>query len=103
VNGCTEWTDKIVEKTANLKKITGPCLLRVTFKLPQGKFNVSNPFGTDIDNLLKRFLDALSRTVFSDAPGKDACIVSLDATKVLTQNPSEAGVDGEIIPIGLVE
>ena len=39
--------------------------------------------------------------MFSEAPGKDACIVSLDATKVLAVNPSEAGVDGEIIPIGL--
>ena len=101
VKGCTEWTDKIVEKTTNLKKITGPCLLRVTFKLPQVKFNETNPFGTDLDNLLKRLLDALSRTVFSDAPGKDACVVSVDAIKVLALNPSEAGVDGEIIPIGV--
>lgn len=101
VKGCAEWTNKIIEKTTNLTKVTGPCLLRVTFKLPRGKFNETNPFGTDIDNLLKRLLDALSRTVFSEAPGKDACIVSLDATKVLAVNPSEAGVDGEIIPIGL--
>jgi len=75
--------------------------LRVTFKLPKVKFNETNPFGTDIDNLVKRLLDALSRTVCSDAPGKDACVVSLDATKVLALNPSEAGVDGEIIPIGV--
>ena len=101
VSGCAEWSERIVEKTANLKKVTGPCLLRVTFKLPQGKFNETNPFGTDIDNLVKRLLDALSRTVFSEAPGKDACVVSLDATKVLALNPSEAGVDGEIIPISV--
>jgi Holliday junction resolvase RusA-like endonuclease len=101
VHACAEWTEKIVEKTMNLKKVKGPCLLRVTFKLPQGKFNDANPFGTDIDNLLKRLLDALSRTVFSEAPGRDACVVSVDATKVLSVNPSEAGVDGEIIPIGV--
>jgi Holliday junction resolvase RusA-like endonuclease len=101
VKGCTDWSEKIVEKTAGLKKITGPCLLRVTFKLPHGKFNESNPFGADIDNLVKRLLDALSRTVFSDAPGRDACVVSLDATKVLALDSSEAGVDGEIIPIGV--
>jgi Holliday junction resolvase RusA-like endonuclease len=101
VKACTGWSEKIVEKTAGLKKITGPCLLRVTFKLPPGKFNETNPFGTDIDNLVKRLLDALGRTVFSDAPGRDACVVSLDATKVLALNPSEAGVDGEIIPIGV--
>jgi Holliday junction resolvase RusA-like endonuclease len=75
------------------------CLLRVTFRLPQGKFNETNPFGTDLDNLLKRLLDALSQTVFSDAPGRDACVVSLEATKVLALNPSESGVDGEIIPM----
>ena len=99
VQGCADWTDKIVEKTAGLKKITGPCLLRVTFRLPQGKFNETNPFGTDLDNLLKRLLDALSQTVFSDAPGKDACVVSLEATKVLALNPNESGIDGEIIPM----
>jgi Holliday junction resolvase RusA-like endonuclease len=100
LKGCTDWTQAIVEKTAGLKKITGPCLLRVTFRLPRGKFNGTNPFGTDLDNLLKRLLDALSQTVFSDAPGKDACVVSLEATKVLALNPSESGVDGEIIPMG---
>ena len=101
VKGCAEWSDRIVEKTANLKKVTGACLLRVTFKLPQVKFNEVNPFGTDIDNLVKLLLDALSHTVFSEAPGKDACVVSLDATKVLVLNPSEAGVDGDIIPISV--
>jgi Holliday junction resolvase RusA-like endonuclease len=100
VKGCTDWTQAIVEKTAGLKKITVPCLLRVTFRLSQDKFNEKNPFGTDLDNLLKRLLDALSQTVFSDAPGKDACVVSLEATKVLALNPNESGIDGEIIPMG---
>jgi hypothetical protein len=38
--------------------------------------------------------------VFSEAPGKDACVVSVDATKVVALDPSESGVDGEIIPVG---
>lgn len=100
VKGCADWTAAIVKKTARKPKIKGPCLLRVTFKLPRTKFNGSNPFGTDLDNLLKRLLDALSQTVFSDVPGKDACVVSVEAAKVLVKNPSEAGVDGEIIEIG---
>jgi Holliday junction resolvase RusA-like endonuclease len=100
VNGRQLWTDKVIEKTLGLRKVTGPCLLRVTFKLPSEKFNEKNPFGTDLDNLLKRFLDALSKTVFSDAPNQDACIVSIEATKVHVQNPKEAGVDGEIIEMG---
>ena len=99
VEGRLHWSDKVVEKTSGLRKVTGPCLLRVTFKLPSDKFNGKNPYGTDLDNLLKRFLDALSKTVFSDAPGQDACVVSLEASKVHVQNPKEAGVDGEIIEI----
>ena len=99
VEGRLHWSDKVVEKTSGLRKVTGPCLLRVTFKLPSDKFNGKNPYGTDLDNLLKRFLDALSKTVFSDAPCQDACVVSLEASKVHVQNPKEAGVDGEIIEI----
>jgi len=97
VEGRKVWTEAIVKNTANLRKVTGPCLVRVTFKLTKEKFHDANPFGTDLDNLLKRFFDALSQTVFSDALGKDACVVAVEAAKVLVQNPSESGVDGEII------
>jgi Holliday junction resolvase RusA-like endonuclease len=97
VEGRRVWTDAIVKATQNLRKVTGPVLVRVTFKLSNEKFHDANPYGTDLDNLLKRFFDALSRTVFSQAPGKDACIVAIEAAKVLVQNPSESGVDGEII------
>jgi len=97
VEGRKTWTDAIVKATQNLRKVTGPVLVRVTFKLSREKFHDANPYGTDLDNLLKRFLDALSKTVFVDAPGKDACIVAIEAAKVLVQNPSESGVDGEII------
>jgi Holliday junction resolvase RusA-like endonuclease len=97
VEGKSKWSDAIVAKTAKLQKINGPCLVRVTFRLSREKFHDSNPFGTDLDNLLKRFFDALGQTVFSDAPGKDACVVAIEAAKVLVLNPSESGVDGEII------
>ena len=97
VEGGKKWTATIVEKTAKFPKINGPCLVRVTFKLSRDKFHDGSPFGTDLDNLLKRFLDALGQTVFSDAPGKDACVVAIEAAKVLVLNPQESGVDGEII------
>lgn len=97
VEGRKVWTDSIIKATQNLKKVKGPVLVRVTFKLSREKFHDANPYGTDLDNLLKRFFDALSKTVFSEAPGKDACIVAIEATKILVQNPSESGVDGEII------
>jgi Holliday junction resolvase RusA-like endonuclease len=97
VAGRIAWTEAIVKATQNLKKVNGPVLVRVTFKLSKEKFHDHNPYGTDLDNLLKRFFDALSQTVFSDAPGKDACVVAIEAAKVFVQNPSESGVDGEII------
>lgn len=99
IAGRLEWTKAIVARTERLEKVKGPCLVRVTFRLPREKFHDGNPFGNDIDNLLKRFFDALGKTVFSDVPGKDACVISVEATKVLVMNPSEAGVDGEIIQI----
>ena len=97
VGGRKAWTEAIVKATQNLRKIHGPVFVRVTFRLSREKFHNANPYGTDLDNLLKRFLDALSATVLSEAPGKDACIVALEAAKVLVKNPSESGVDGEII------
>ncbi|SRR5258706_4677819 len=102
VAGIKAWSDAIVDATANHRKVKGPVLVRVTFKLSQEKFHPTNPYGTDLDNLLKRFFDALSRTVFSEAPGKDACIVAIEAAKVLVQNPNESGVDGEIIEMSHV-
>lgn len=99
VEGRKVWTEAIVEKTKHLRKVKGPALVKVTFRLSREKFHDSNPFGTDLDNLLKRFFDALGRTVFSEAPGKDACVVAIEAAKVLVQNPSESGVDGEIIEL----
>lgn len=100
VEGRKVWTEAIVKATQNLRKVSGPVLVRVTFKLARDKFHQTNPYGTDLDNLLKRFFDALGRTVFSEAPGKDACVVAIEAAKVLVQNPSESGVDGEIIEMG---
>ena len=99
VAGLAEWTKAIVAKTERMEKVKGACLVRVTFRLPREKFHDGNPFGNDIDNLLKRLFDALSKTVFSEVKGRDACVVSVEATKVLVMNPSEAGVDGEIIEI----
>jgi Holliday junction resolvase RusA-like endonuclease len=101
VEGRRVWSQAIVDATRNLRKVKGPVLVRVTFKLSREKFHDANPYGTDLDNLLKRFFDALSSTVFSDAPGRDACVVAIEAAKVLVQNPSESGVDGEIIEMAL--
>jgi len=50
----------------------------------------------DLDNLLKRFFDALQETVFRFAPGKDGCVVEVEAKKVRVSSDAEAGADLEI-------
>jgi Holliday junction resolvase RusA-like endonuclease len=99
LNAPRVWTDRIIEKTASLEKVNCPCILRVTFHLPQDKFPSNLPYGNDIDNLLKRFCDALGQTIFSEAPGKDSVIISIEATKVKAKQDSDAGAEFEIIII----
>lgn len=94
-----EWTDDVIKQTENIAKVRDACLLRITFKLPPDKFPPDYPYGPDLDNLLKRFLDALSKTVFSEAKGKDSCVIALEVMKVKVDSESDAGADFEILPI----
>jgi Holliday junction resolvase RusA-like endonuclease len=59
----------------------GPCKLEVEFILPRDRFPNDHPFGSDLDNLLKRFQDALGKTVLREAPGQDGAITELVARK----------------------
>lgn len=93
----TKWTDAVRDQTRSLPKVKGPCLLRVTFRLPPDKFPSDHPYGSDLDNLLKRLFDALNETIFSDVPGKDGCVVSLEATKTRVGGYSDSGADLEVI------
>ena len=92
------WSAAIVACTSALPKVSTPCLLRVTFLLPPEKFPKDHPFGSDLDNLLKRFNDALVQTVFSGAPGQDGCVVAIEATKVRVASRDEAGAEFSILP-----
>jgi Holliday junction resolvase RusA-like endonuclease len=71
----------------------------VTFLLPASHFPADHPFGNDLDNLLKRFCDALQQTVLSHAPGKDGAIVCLEAAKAKVNSDEEAGAQFELIEI----
>lgn len=93
------WTEEVRRQTAHLPKVLHPCLVRVTFRLPADKFPKDYPYGGDLDNLLKRFFDALVETVFSDAPGKDAIVISIEAAKVRVASGDQPGADLEIIEI----
>ncbi len=91
-----KWSKKLVENTINFRKVDGPCSLKVVFYLPPDRFEIGSPYGTDIDNLVKRLLDALNETVLSDVPGKDGCIMNIEAEKSVALKPSQLGVDIKI-------
>src|SRR5271167_1165848 len=76
VDGSKLWTNAIIAQTKDLPQVHFPCFLRITFKLPPDKFPKDHPYGNDLDNLLKRFCDALEKTILSTAPGKDGAIIS---------------------------
>src|SRR5437867_2981268 len=69
------WKQAVINQTNRLPKVTEACILKVTFLLPPNKFQKDFPYGSDLDNLLKLFLDALNETVFSAASGKDSCVI----------------------------
>jgi Holliday junction resolvase RusA-like endonuclease len=93
------WTERVVTQTRELPRISGPCVLKVTFYLPGDKFPPDHPFGNDLDNLVKRFCDALKTTVLADAPGQDGAIVMLEAAKARVDRPEDAGARFEIIEV----
>ena len=91
------WSENIIKQTNDIEKIIGPCMLRITFMLPSNKFPDDLPYGSDLDNLLKRFCDAVSKTILSKAPGKDSCILNIEASKARVTNISDAGAQFEFI------
>jgi Holliday junction resolvase RusA-like endonuclease len=92
------WSEAIIEQTRNLPKVADACHLKATFRLPPDKFPKDFPYGPDLDNLLKRFLDALEKTVFSGSSGGDSCIISLTVLKAKVATIGDAGVHLEILP-----
>jgi len=97
--GTKEWSNAVIQQTSHLQTIECACHLDVVFRLPPSKYPADHPYGMDLDNLLKRLLDALQETVFRKAPGKDGCVVDLHASKQRVDSDSEAGADIEIRPI----
>jgi hypothetical protein len=93
-----KWDAKIQAATLNWPKVDNACLLRVSFLLPPDKFADPALLGPDLDNLLKRFLDALKTTVFAK-PSDDSFVVSIEAAKTRVGSISEAGAQLEIVPL----
>ncbi len=76
-----EWSEAVKEQTKNLPPVKGRCSMIVVFALPENKFPNDYPDGPDLDNLMKRLLDALNDTVFSKVKGKDSSVVQLVVSK----------------------
>jgi Holliday junction resolvase RusA-like endonuclease len=94
-----KWSAEVVRQTGELPKIKDACLMKVTFLLPPDKYPRDMPYGPDLDNLLKRLLDALNQTIFSGAKGGDSCIVSLTVMKTKVSSYEESGVHIEVMPV----
>ena len=75
------WTETVKKATKKLPRVKGPCYMIVVFVLPQDKYPSDYPHGPDLDNLMKRLLDALNDTVFSKVKGKDGSVVQLVVSK----------------------
>ena len=100
-NAPKRWRASVIEQTLRLPRVGDACVLRATFLLPPDKFPSDLPYGSDLDNLLKLFLDALNETIFADAEGKDSCVVSMTAMKTRVPSHKDAGVHLEIFPVKL--
>lgn len=72
-----KWTESVRGQAQNLVMVSKPCVLEVTFVLPHDKFPNDFPYGPDLDNLLKRFLDALQPHPLPN----DSFVVKLIASK----------------------
>lgn len=96
LEGPRDWSDAVKKQTSHLDPVKGRCRVRVVFRLPPNKYPLDHPYGMDLDNLLKRFFDALQETVFRAAPGKDGCVVEIEARKIRVASDGEAGADLEI-------
>jgi Holliday junction resolvase RusA-like endonuclease len=101
ISALREWSNQIIEQTKNFPKVKEARILKVTFLLPPDKFPSDLPYGPDLDNLLKRLLDGLKQTIFSDAPGNDSCVISLTVMKAKVPSPEQAGVHIEVLPVSV--
>lgn len=95
------WTGAVRRQTQHLPCVQDACLLKVTFFLPPDKYPEDLPYGPDLDNLLKRFLDALNATVFRGSVGHDSCVLSLLVMKTKVSSPRKAGVHFEVLPVSV--
>lgn len=96
-----DWSEQIKIQTQDLPRIREACALKVTFLLPPDKYPKDYPYGPDLDNLLKRLLDGLNETIFSEARGHDSCVVLLHVMKTKVASYAESGAHIEVLPVSV--
>lgn len=70
-----KWTQDVIRQTKNIRKIRRRVSANLKFILPPDEFPDDFQEGPDIDNLIKRFFDALGKTIFSKVTGRDSVVV----------------------------
>ena len=98
LSGPEVWLKAVLEQTKDLPTVTAACSVRVTLFLPRANIPGDYPFGNDLDNLLKRFFDALNKTIFRESPGLDSCVMKVEASKVIDDQPEQACAELEVTP-----
>lgn len=96
-----DWSHQIKMETQGLPRVREACALKVTFLLPPDKYPKDYPYGPDLDNLLKRLLDGLNKTIFSEAHGHDSCVVLLHVMKTKVASYAESGAHIEVLPVSV--
>ncbi len=96
-----QWTQAVIDQTDSLPKVKEACIVKITFLLPPNKFPSDLPYGPDLDNLTKRFFDALNQTIFSETQGKDSCVIKVSVMKTRVESEKEARATLEVLPIKL--
>jgi len=86
------WTQSIIQATKNLPKVKGPISMNLQFVLPADKYPLDHPYGSDLDNLVKRLLDALNMTILANVPGMDGAVVRLLVKKRKALKSEQTGV-----------
>lgn len=102
VNAAPAWSKAVIEQTQSLPKVKEACALKVTFLLPPNKFPLDFPYGPDLDNLLKRLMDGLNETIFSETKGTDSCVIYLTAMKTRVESEAKSGVHIEVLPVSVI-
>ena len=95
-----KWSEAVKEQTETLQKVEGRCSMRVEFVLHKHSYLPDCPDGPDLDNLMKRLLDALNHTVFSEVAGKDGSVVQLVVSKRKAMQNEPTGARVIIADIG---